>query len=587
MLGKLRNFFNEWLDREEPFIFWMLILNITCSIAALESFFGGLDIFSACCHYVMFNFFAVFLIDLFLYCLLRKYKRIHKLAKIILIIPTAFMFAVDIFTLYFYKSPMNDIMFEISLGTSFYVSIEYLKTNLTNYNFWIFVFAVFALIFILRLVFIFIFKRLKNLMLISFLLIFLMGLSNVGSSIYVYDILQLYDEPVIMFMPSMSRALAFIRIPLLYHVNNKNMKYYETMLNETPKNLSLTKNESTIPYVIFILGESTNRNYMSLYSYSLPTNPLLSKRLNDGLYVFKDVISPHGHSIPSFRKIFNFYHYESTGKWYSYHNIFSILKKAGYHTAWISNHESSAFANLWGLSPSAIFSRLCDVSKFANILRKDIYQGILPDEVLLPFLDEELKNAHEKNFYLIHLFATHLQYKNRYTPEFSKFNSNDITVEPGRNLTAEQRQTIAEYDNSVLYNDFIVDEIIKRFEDKNAIIIYISDHGQSVYDVENFMGHLDGIIHPSLIEIPMLIWTSKKFQAEYPDLNKRISDSVNRPYMTDDIIHTMLDITGIETADYEPSRSIINDSFDATRPRIYSNHLYDKEKGLIKIPQGL
>ena len=153
----------------------------------------------------------------------------------------------------------------------------------------------------------------------------------------------------------------------------------------------------------------------------------------------------------------------------------------------------------------------------------------------------------------------------------------------GKNLTDSEKQVIAEYDNAVLYNDFIIDEIIKRFEDKNAIIIYISDHGQSVYDVENFMGHMDGIIDTSLIEIPMLIWTSKKFQAEYPDINKRISESVNRPYMTDDIIHTMLDITGIETEDYEPSRSIINASFDTTRPRIYSNHLYDKEKGLIEI----
>ena len=53
--------------------------------------------------------------------------------------------------------------------------------------------------------------------------------------------------------------------------------------------------------------------------------------------------------------------------------------------------------------------------------------------------------------------------------------------------------------------------------------------------------------------------------------------------MTDDMIHTVLDIMQIETPEYDPTKSIINASFDVTRPRIYSNHLYDKEKGLIAI----
>ena len=30
---------------------------------------------------------------------------------------------------------------------------------------------------------------------------------------------------------------------------------------------------STIPFVIFILGESTDRNHMQLYGYRLPTTP--------------------------------------------------------------------------------------------------------------------------------------------------------------------------------------------------------------------------------------------------------------------------------------------------------------------------
>ena len=50
--------------------------------------------------------------------------------------------------------------------------------------------------------------------------------------------------------------------------------------------------------------------------------------------------------------------------------------------------------------------------------------------------------------------------------------------------------------------------------------------------------------------------------------------------MTDDMIHTLLDIMSIETPEYDPAKSIINPKFDSSRPRIYSGMLYDKENGL-------
>ena len=617
MLLKLRNFFYEWLDREEPFIFWMTVFNITCSFLAYNSFFDGSYIFSVCLNYIALDFMIVIIIDFISYCLLKKYRFAHNMTKIIFIMSNAAIFAADIFTIYFYRTPLNNIMFEIMMGTNFREGGEFLKTFLKNLDFLIFICKILVPVFIARMVIKFIFDRRKALMLVSFLLIFLMGVSNVGIFIYfnnpvnviatrvggqpIYEprILTTFDflmprlaKALELFEPHMPNTLGLMRIGLLYHINNENLKNYEKMINETPKNLSLTKNESTIPYIVFILGESTNRNHMSLYSYRLPTNPLLSKRLNEGLYVFNDVISPQGYTITAMKKLFNFYNYESKGEWYSYHNIFSILKKAGYNTTWISNQGTYSLANPnhRGMTPATNFPRLCNVIRFVNILEETVEKSF-PDEVLLPIIDEELKNVHEKNFYLIQISGTHLDYKNRYTSEFQKFNSKD-EFGGGNDLTDGQRQIVAEYDNSVLYNDFIIDEIIKRFEDKNAIIIYISDHGECLYEYAynsaghkngNMLGHGDILVHPSVIEIPMIIWTSKNFQATYPELNKRISGSVNRPYMTDDIIHTMLDITGIETEDYEPSRSIINASFDATRPRIYSKHLYDREKGLIEI----
>ena len=41
--------------------------------------------------------------------------------------------------------------------------------------------------------------------------------------------------------------------------------------------------------------------------------------------------------------------------------------------------------------------------------------------------------------------------------------------------------------------------------------------------------------------------------------------------------NTMLDIVDVQTADYDPARSIINRQFDASRPRFFDDKNYDTE----------
>ena len=175
--------------------------------------------------------------------------------------------------------------------------------------------------------------------------------------------------------------------------------------------------------------------------------------------------------------------------------------------------------------------------------------------------------------------GAHIGYYRRYPAEFGVFLPEQET---GSSYAVKYIR--AAYDNAVLYNDFIVREIIRRFEDKNAIVIYISDHGEEVCDILDFYGHSETQISRNIIEIPMMIWLSQKFSESYPELESRIAASIHRPYMTDDIIHTVLDIMSIETNDYDPARSVINPKFNASRPRIWVGHLYDKASGLHDLP---
>ena len=347
----------------------------------------------------------------------------------------------------------------------------------------------------------------------------------------------------------------------------------QAMNANTP--IVITKNESSIPYFVYIVGESTSRNHMSLYGYDLETSPLLSKRKD--IYIFDDVISPHANTTAVLKKLFCFYDYESSGSWYDYQTLFNILNAAGYYTCWLSNHERRP-----GWDPRTVYSSQCAYRDFTDKFKGSQYHSDTYDEKLLPLIDEFLSIKQDKKFLAVELLGAHVHYYKRYPKEFAKFTAND-EKDSYKTLTDSQKQTRAEYDNAILYNDYVVNEIIKRFEDKNAIIIYAPDHAAEVYDSMNFTGDGDGMRSAFMIEIPFLVYLSDKFKESYPDLDLRIKSSIHRPYMTDDVIHTILDIMGIATPDYDPAKSIINENFDSSRKRIYAGCEYIKGKGLIAI----
>ena len=123
---------------------------------------------------------------------------------------------------------------------------------------------------------------------------------------------------------------------------SKRIKHqYETASRTlSGQNVSLNQNDSTIPYVIFILGESTSRTHMGLYGYKKDTNPLLTARLQkDNYYIFDDTIASSTHTLGSLKRLFTFYNNDSVNEWYENTNLFAILKKAGYKTYWLSNQE--------------------------------------------------------------------------------------------------------------------------------------------------------------------------------------------------------------------------------------------------------
>ena len=162
-----------------------------------------------------------------------------------------------------------------------------------------------------------------------------------------------------------------------------NIRAYRELSSHLDADVELTRNDGKIKNVVFILGESTNRNHMHLYGYYLPNTPNLDDMAARGeISVFRDVVSPHSTTIAVLSKLFTFCNHESDKPWYEYSNLIDIMNSAGYKTYWLSNQESSG---IWG-NVAQIYAAHSKVSHFTRIRDSREDDG-LEDGALFPLVD--------------------------------------------------------------------------------------------------------------------------------------------------------------------------------------------------------
>lgn len=326
--------------------------------------------------------------------------------------------------------------------------------------------------------------------------------------------------------------------------------------------VSATLRQEDAPSVILVLGESFSVYHSSLYGYSKPTNPLLSARVNDGsMIVFDDAVASNDHTGVVMRTMLRLNGKEpgSNGG-----TLPTCFRKAGYKTALVDNQYFVRDGFSWFTDRQ--LSELMFDYRNPEKVGSDIN------------LIELIPDCPDPQFIMVHLFGQHFTYSDRYPSDFKRFSAADYS----QNLTEEEREIVAHYDNATLFNDYVVDSIIRKYEDKNCIVVYLSDHGEEIYEIDDFMGHGNAKKRPTIkyqIKVPFMIWASSKFQARYPEVVERIAASKHKPIITDDLAHFLFDVAGIETEYYHPELSFISDQYPASKPRIVLDDInYDKYK---------
>ena len=327
---------------------------------------------------------------------------------------------------------------------------------------------------------------------------------------------------------------------------------FDSQLTSLKQTLKAQLRKNPIQNIVLLLGESAQRGHMQLYGYSKPTSPyMIGLQKTKNLLVFDDVVSPHAQTSLSIPKIFTLANYENEAQkpWYQRATLISFFENVGYQTYWISNQEPASY-----ITPAGMLGSICDNALFVSAYKQ------FHDGELLPHIEKTLRGGGmQKRFLSIHLIGSHNTYGDRYPAGYGIFEA--ISSD-------EKTRKKALYDNAMLYNDNILNEIFKLFSQSDSIVVYLSDHGEEVYEIDDFVGHGDDHITRFTCEIPMLIYVSDIFIQKHPKIYEKLKASVHRPYMSDDLIHTVLDIAGIQTPNFDPTRSIINDQFNEKRRRI-------------------
>lgn len=365
------------------------------------------------------------------------------------------------------------------------------------------------------------------------------------------------------------KYLPFTRLYYGVKEATKELNKYRDLSNSLNKEATILTNNSNIENVILVLGESTSRNHMQLYNYYLENNPKLKEREN--LIVFNDIISSETNTRNSLRKIFTFQNYETENiEWYKRENLIEIMKKAGYKTYWLSNQESFG---IYGNVGAAIASK-SDTVIYNSFKHSEVEdKRINFDEDLVSYLNLILKDGTgEKKFIVLHLMGSHSFYKNRYPENFEVYKTDDIILKS----SSANKEILKYYNNSILYGDYVLDKIFESLNEYEGIAFYLSDHGEELYE-NGFAGHYGKGGNKWMLEIPLFIYPTDKFKIKYPEKVEELKSSKNRPYMTDDFIHTFLDVLDIKTQDFDETRSIINSNFNTNRKRIYGGKDYDLE----------
>lgn len=355
-----------------------------------------------------------------------------------------------------------------------------------------------------------------------------------------------------------------------YYLFLKNKEMLKNLSEERAKNINQIPISYQIPKtsakkIMIIIGESLNRDKMSLYGYPKNTTPhllALSRDTTPGrLFYFDNVISPEVTTVPALKKILTDINNQNNIPFEKAVSLVDLYGRAGFKTYWISNQAQIGKYD----TPNAVISASADHVYFTssnNDIQKDnASSGNYFDEVLLPVFNKYAsKDTSQKQIYFVHLMGSHWFYSQRYPKSFNIFKTDKV-------------DDLNSYLNTVIYNDMVVSQLIKMAQAKGFDeVCYFSDHGEDMHYQHNQEKY-----SRDMSVVPLMFYLSNNYLATQPGLVQRLLKNKHTPAMTDNLFNVLQTVSGFSSSLFHSEDSFISDDYIIRKRRVVQNSiLFDK-----------
>lgn len=289
--------------------------------------------------------------------------------------------------------------------------------------------------------------------------------------------------------------------------------------------------------LVVVIGESLSRNFLSSYGYPAVTNPYLSERIAaEPILQFQNTYAAAYVTriiVPMMLSSLNQYRENEYAL-----SIFQLLRRAGIKSYWLSSQHK---AGVYDAAVSMMADQ-ADYSQYASA------HEIQFDERLIATFREKLETEGPKVIFL-HLWGQHKRAEDAY-PHRAPF-LRDTTYEYSNQF---------HYDNSVVYNDYVVDQFIRTLDsvsDNNAFI-YLSDHG----DIPGKL-RLKEYVDYAMLRIPMWIRFSPKYAKENKARVQQLTRNIDKFWSNDLFFELLLGLTGMtDPAFYRPEWDLSSEKYE-------------------------
>jgi heptose-I-phosphate ethanolaminephosphotransferase len=356
-----------------------------------------------------------------------------------------------------------------------------------------------------------------------------------------------------------------------YNEFNRRLNAEKNVLNLSKEYNNFYKQDTLAKTLVLVISESLSKYHMSLYGYPRLTTPNLGS--NGDIIKFNNCVTLAPLTIEAVPGLF------FNGHLSKKINLIALLNKMGYETHWISNQSG------WGKMDKTIvlLSQLCQTSVFPDALADDDKSNasIHYDEEILPHFDRVLGVPSKKSrLIVLHMMGCHFEYEKRYPVDRNYF----TTPPPVKTVVNTERaqNIINRYDNAVHYHDSVTNEIIKVFSkhtvNKNAVLVFLSDHGEELFEHRDHAGH-GYEPRREISEVPYFVLLSPGFKKHYPKIVEIMKSRLNTPYSTVNNFHTIVHLLNINSSTQKNKinkNAFFSSSYDSTSKRLVGGYDYSQ-----------